>query len=281
VYAPAAPISETVAATVVNHGGRMVNIPTLIGSQAPDDLENLLLRAVRECRAVGGTLVESMSDAAVHSVSAGHMAAFLRLPITYRLSIVGHSNLSIRDAVKMAVSAADTAPCNITFRTFPHAITTDAQTRTTIREATSDVRAMIRSSFTNFSIVPETSPYFSIVVVGRYGNFSKGFELPAQNSLWAIQQHLAAVPLADVEIVFVDYATQSNRSLLHEVLDVGRLPIRFVIVPESAHRRLVSRMNGSISFLKYVAKNIGIRRARGCFVLTTTRMTYCHYICSN
>jgi hypothetical protein len=132
---------------------------------------------------------------------------------------------------------------------------------------------MIQRSFIDFSRREKESPYFSIVVVDRHDNFSKGFEVRAQNFLDTINGHLSAVPLADIEVVFVDYAIAvSNTTLLYEALTVGehqKGKIRYVIVPESSHRKLVTRMNGAISFLDYVAKNIGIRRARGKFVLTT------------
>jgi hypothetical protein len=186
-----------------------------------------------------------------------------------RFTIVGNTNVSVKEAVRIALDAAGLGRCNVEFRPFPHSVERlpPGNHHAVVGEEDADVQSMIRQSFTDFSRPERDSPYFSIVVVGRRDNFSTGFEARARNFLTALQLHIKKVPLADAEVVFVDYA--GNQSLLHEIFDFPKLRIRWVIVPEAAHRRLMRRMNGSISFLEYVAKNIGIRRARGKFVLTT------------
>ena len=107
--------------------------------------------------------------------------------------------------------------------------------------------------------------YSSIVVVGRHDGFAKGFEKRAQIFLDALANHTQKVPLASYEIVFVDYATPTEAAKLSEVFvihPVLRDKIRFVNVPATSHVRVCHKLNTSISFLEYVAKNIGIRRAK-------------------
>lgn len=114
--------------------------------------------------------------------------------------------------------------------------------------------------------------YLSIVVVGRHDGFAKGFEKRAQIFLDALANQTQKVPLASYEIVFVDYATPSEATSLSEVFTVHpsiRDKIKFVNVPAKSHVQLCRKLNTSISFLEYIAKNIGIRRAKGRYILTT------------
>jgi hypothetical protein len=271
-----------VGAVVLKNGGIILDVPVLIDSLAFHDLENPMIRAVRECRISGRSFIEHAPGTTVHSLTADEVSEFIQKQLEgethrrpARSALCGNTNMTIPEAVKLAVSAAGFEPCNLSFAEYPHQIQKLPRTapQTTIGRPDANATAMIMRSFCNFSRPEQETPYFSIVMVGRHDNFSKGFERRAQHSLDAIDSHLATVPLAKVELVFVDYATPiANATLLHRVLTVGPHltgKLRYVIVPEEAHRRLVTRMNGTISFLEYVAKNIGIRRARGEFILTT------------
>jgi hypothetical protein len=246
------------------------------------DLENPMMRAVRECRISGKTFIETYPKAAVHSFTANEASKFVRHQIKHlddlrkgRFGIFGASSLPVEEAVKVALNASGFGSCQATFATYPHTVYEVPETHHTamVGPPDGDVRAMIAEAFGNFSRPEKDSPYFSIVVVGRHDNFSKGFEERAQHFLDTIDHHIEKVPLADVEIVFVDYATPiANATLLHNVLKIGKSlkgRVRYVIVPEAAHARVVLRLGKPISFLEYIAKNIGVRRAKGKFVLVT------------
>ena len=115
-------------------------------------------------------------------------------------------------------------------------------------------------------------PYLSIVVVGRHDNFSKGFEERAQNFLDTIADHSRKLPLANFEIAFVDYGTPRETTSLSKTLKINKAikgKIRFIVVPVESHVKLTKRMNQTLSFYEYIAKNIGIRRSTGKFILTT------------
>ena len=117
------------------------------------------------------------------------------------------------------------------------------------------------------------NPYLSIVIVGRNDNFSKGFEKRAQNFLSVIENYTYEVPLADFEIVFVDYATPIEEKPLSEVMKIEnplfREKVHFIKVPLKTHHMLTQKLNQTLSFYEYIAKNIGVRRANGTFILTT------------
>jgi hypothetical protein len=282
VFAPVAPISEEVLAIALKNGGCVVEVPNLVDHLAFHDLENPMIRAVRECRISGRSFIEHAPGATVHSFTANEISKFVRKQIKDendlrkgRFSIHGNSNVTVEQAVRIALEAAGFGSCDVSFGIWPHHIDDIPEThhQATVGDLDANVTAMIDRSFGEFSRQEKDSPYFSIVVVGRHDDFSKGFEVRAQNFLNTVDQHLEKVPLADVEIVFVDYATPvRNTTLLHEVLTVGphlKGKVKFVIVPEASHSQLLKRLNGTISFPEYIAKNIGIRRSRGKFVLTT------------
>jgi hypothetical protein len=73
------------------------------------------------------------------------------------------------------------------------------------------------------------------------------------------------------DLIVVEWNTPPDRGPLAEALDwpddPGPLAIRVLTVPPALHRRVP---NGDrVPFFQYLAKNVGIRRARGEFVLAT------------
>jgi hypothetical protein len=118
----------------------------------------------------------------------------------------------------------------------------------------------------------QSVPYLSIVVVGRHDNFSNGFEFRTQNFLDSLGKGLDRVPLADIELVFVDYATPEDQSPLHETFTLPpelKGKTRFIIVPEEKHKALQAKYDSRLGFFEYIVKNIGIRRAKGRYILST------------
>jgi hypothetical protein len=75
----------------------------------------------------------------------------------------------------------------------------------------------------------------------------------------------------DAEVVLVEWNPPAGRPRLAEAIDWRSfpepLPTRILHVPEETHARLPN--SGVIPLHEYVAKNVGIRRARGEFVLST------------
>ncbi|OHS99024.1 hypothetical protein TRFO_08576 [Tritrichomonas foetus] len=121
-------------------------------------------------------------------------------------------------------------------------------------------------------MVKDDKPFVSIVIVGRHDGFSNGFEERTQHFFTSISQHLKNAPLANFEIVFVDYATPTENKKLSEIFQFDetlKKKIRFINVPVKSHYRLNRELNAKVSFYEYIAKNIGIRRAKGKFILTT------------
>jgi hypothetical protein len=112
--------------------------------------------------------------------------------------------------------------------------------------------------------------YLSVVVTSRNddhgGNILKRMRL-FQNGLLEHSRRYR-FPL---ELIVVEWNPPENRPRLHEVLPKPGaddfLELRYITVPAWVHRRY--RRAPDIGLFQMIAKNVGIRRARGAFVLST------------
>lgn len=70
------------------------------------------------------------------------------------------------------------------------------------------------------------------------------------------------------ELIIVDYNSPDREKKLNEILTIRNnryLSIKFIIVPPNFHKKF----NTNTPFLEWIAKNIGIYRAKGEFILVT------------
>lgn len=113
--------------------------------------------------------------------------------------------------------------------------------------------------------------YLSIVVVGRNDNYGGDFEARLQNFLEHIAEQTNRYSLP-TELIFVNYnPIEDQPSLVNRVHwpDPGNfLTIRFLTVPGSVHQIFVREgRRKEVPLFEYIAKNAGIRRCRGDFIL--------------
>jgi hypothetical protein len=116
----------------------------------------------------------------------------------------------------------------------------------------------------------ERQPYLSIIVGARNDNYGGDFTRRLQTFVsvlcgWAARHAL------DGELVIVEWNPPAERPRLREELAWpaarGALAIRIIEVPRAAHLRLQNAER--MPMFEYFAKNAGIRRARGEFILVT------------
>ena len=114
-------------------------------------------------------------------------------------------------------------------------------------------------------------PYLSLVLTGRNdgygGDFVERFVRTLRFNLQQLRSH--GVPY---ELVFVEWAPPAGRPLLYEqaVREVPELEpasCSWLAVDPRYHTAL--SQNPRLEYLEFLAKNVGIRRARGEFVLTS------------
>jgi hypothetical protein len=116
----------------------------------------------------------------------------------------------------------------------------------------------------------DSRPYLSVVVTARnddHGGNLLGRMQTFVNALLA-QAKRHAVP---VELLVVDWNPPDEKPPLIEALrwpaDLGPVEVRFIDVPATLHNTF--RHGAALPLYQMIAKNVGIRRARGRFVLAT------------
>lgn len=114
------------------------------------------------------------------------------------------------------------------------------------------------------------SPKISFVVAARNDDYGGNFLRRMQvfiNSLVA----LATDEKLRGELVIVEWNPPSSASSLRDALTWPHLPehflIRFILVPEDVHRRYEN--SDRMPMFEYIAKNVGIRRAAGDYIVAT------------
>jgi hypothetical protein len=113
-------------------------------------------------------------------------------------------------------------------------------------------------------------PYISFVVAARNDNYGENFLHRMQvfvNALFALcyEQGL------DAELIIVEWNPPEKRSLLKNSLTWPKSmrpgAVHIIEVPDEIHQRLPN--SDRIHLFEYIAKNVGIRRTRGKYVLAT------------
>ncbi|MDE0827640.1 MAG: hypothetical protein OSB03_00405 [Vicinamibacterales bacterium] len=115
------------------------------------------------------------------------------------------------------------------------------------------------------------SPYLSLVLTGRNDDYGGSFVSRFFRVL-AFNLELLAERQLSTEVVLVEWCPSSGRPLLGERLR-DALPARFreqvtTYVVDNRYQDAMS-LNPQLEYLEFVAKNVGIRRATGQYLLTT------------
>jgi hypothetical protein len=114
------------------------------------------------------------------------------------------------------------------------------------------------------------TPYLSFVVAARNDNYGGNFLHRMQifvNGLLILCQKNRL----DAELIVVEWNPPSNKKKLSEALiwpkGIRQCTVRFIEVPRGIHDRLLN--SDRMPMFEYLAKNVGIRRAKGEYVLAT------------
>jgi hypothetical protein len=112
--------------------------------------------------------------------------------------------------------------------------------------------------------------YLSVVVAARNDNYGGDFDLRFQNCIKWFDYYANKYKLR-CEFVIVNYNPLVHKTPLSELVNIDKnslVKYRFINVPESFHQKLLQQSKRiKLPFLEYAAKNIGIKRATGEFIL--------------
>jgi hypothetical protein len=119
-------------------------------------------------------------------------------------------------------------------------------------------------------------PYLSLVLTGRNDDFGGDFKGRFFRALRFNHDRLTEAGIPH-EFVFVEWRPMPRRPYLATLLgdefyDLGPDELRACVVDARYHSAL--SLNPRLQFQEFIAKNVGIRRARGEFVLTTNTDIY-------
>jgi predicted O-methyltransferase YrrM len=110
-----------------------------------------------------------------------------------------------------------------------------------------------------------TNPYLSVVVVGRNDDYGVNFLDRLNTFICSLDYQVRNYPDL-IELIVVEWNPLSDRAPLTDVLPkTNNLGIRIITVPAEVH----DKIGHPSPVLEYHGKNVGIRRAKGQFVLTT------------
>lgn len=114
-----------------------------------------------------------------------------------------------------------------------------------------------------------SKPYISFVVTGRNDNYGYKFFDRTQNFFDNLF-FLCEKYKLNAEIIFVEWNPPKEEKKLYEVLGIKKshyLRIRFIEVSNSIHKSI--KNSDKMPLFEYIGKNVGIRRAKGKFILVT------------
>jgi hypothetical protein len=228
-------------------GGRVIRIPLL---------RDFLGRVREDCDSVGRVGIEAdggitdVSDLTADDVADFVLSNIDNDTLPQRVELVGTHPKNLKKAVDKLTRDSR---CSVSWHEPPHRYGPDFTERTKIAIPTNP-------ALVSQSIPRADSPYLSIVVaVGDFLNRPEPF-------VDAIARGIARYPRADVELVVVDYGSSRFRETVQIPSELtGRT--RIIEVPIDG---LKKRFNTGLTAFEYIARNIGIRRARGSFVLSTS-----------
>lgn len=110
-----------------------------------------------------------------------------------------------------------------------------------------------------------TAPYLSVAITGRNDNYGENFLTRINTFVQSLDRQAKLYP-GLMELVITEWNPLPDKKSLSEVLEpTTALPVRIITVDPETHATL----NTPTPVLEYHGKNVGIRRARGEFVLST------------
>ena len=114
-------------------------------------------------------------------------------------------------------------------------------------------------------------PYLSIVVTSRNDNHDGSLLYRMNMFVKVLCKQLVRYPNFPVELIIIEWNPSSHLPTLSSILPLNKissnLSVRILTVPRQIHNRIAN--STKIPLFQFLAKNVGIRRARGKFVLCT------------
>lgn len=114
-------------------------------------------------------------------------------------------------------------------------------------------------------MISNETPYISVVIVGRNDNYGENFLQRLNTFVKSLDYQVRDYP-GLMELIVVEWNPLPDKPRITEVIaECANLPTRIIAVDKEQH----DRIGHSKPVLEFYGKNVGARRARGQFILTT------------
>ena len=110
------------------------------------------------------------------------------------------------------------------------------------------------------------NPYLSVVMVSRNDNHGGDLNERTQACIDSLSEQYQASKLP-IEVIMVEWNSPTDKPLLYQIINHKHIPFRSIIVPSNIHETY--GQHDRLPIYQMIAKNVGIRRALGEFVLAT------------
>ena len=252
-----------------------VLVPYFVDNRNSFDLENPFIRAAQECNLKGKTEILLHSGYNIHSISAedaaDHVLTFVPFKKLEKSIISGYDSISIEDGIDVFQQIFPNCEITTTIG-YNHNNIQLRGIQSQILGKKLNVSDLIIKNFSNYKNFKSKDPYLSIIITGRHDKEFGGFLSLLQRFIDVIGRSLDIVSLADIELIIVEYSPLNDFKPLIKLLSIPislKGKIKIITVPQSIHLERTKLFNSTRTFFHYFAKNIGIRRASGKFILVT------------
>lgn len=109
-------------------------------------------------------------------------------------------------------------------------------------------------------------PYLSIVMASRNDNHGGDLNKRTQSCINSLSEQINRFKIP-TEIIMVDWNPPPGKKLLHNIIKHKHCHFRSIVVPPEVHNQYSQAE--LFPLYQMIAKNVGIRRARGEFILVT------------
>lgn len=258
--------------TIQWYSANLILLPYLADMSQIDDLDNPFVKIYQDCVYTKKSTVRVNDYPVIVASPDDVIPEILRVAKrpggTELVTIKGHKDLKLKDAISLFTDLLP-GECKVTttksvMELYPSVLET---VRTTIGSSKADFLKMMKAQLAK---IPEGStmystvkPYVSIVLAGSADQYNGTYIHRLQTYIDSTANSISySAPQASIEIVVVEIPKKGEKCKFNDnikVPEVLRKHVRIIEGPEDVY--------DGVTFPEFLAKNIGIRRAFGDFVL--------------